>query len=265
MAHERMIPLLNTNNFRDIGGYPTADSQVVKWGRIFRADKLDRLSDDDQHKLIHLGVKVDIDLRSADEINVHPDRLPDQVRYLSDPVFAVDITESAKNVRSLDPALLDKPLAGRHHMQAVYHKMVTREDSLLAFQKVFAELLNNDGGILFHCTAGKDRTGMTAYFILRALGVSPETSQKDYLLTNVALENFVNGQQAVLRAAGRSETAIDNYVALWSADRSYLNSALSTIKENYQNIDNFLHDGLKLSDDDIQQLRHTYLEPKGSV
>lgn len=106
---------------------------------------------------------------------------------------------------------------------------------------------------------------MSAYFILRALGVSSEIARKDYLLTNIALKNFVNGQQAVLRAAGRSETAIDNYIALWSADRSYLNSALTTIKENYQDIDNFLHDGLKLSDDDLQQLRHTYLEPKGSV
>lgn len=262
MAHERIIPLLNTNNFRDLGGYPTVDQQAVKWGRIFRADKLDRLSDDDQHKLVQLGIQVDIDLRSDDEVKTNPDRLPHQIHYLSDPVFATDITESSKDVRSLDPTLLDQPMAGRQHMQNVYRQMMIREDSLQAFRQVFHELLSHDHGVLFHCTAGKDRTGMSAYLILRALGVSPELAQKDYLLTNIALKNFVNGQQAVLKSSGHSTTAIDNYVALWSADRSYLNAALTTIQTHYHDVNHFLHTAIQLSEDDIHQLRDTYLEPE---
>lgn len=265
MAHARIIPLFNTHNFRDLGGYPSTDNQIVKWGQIFRAAKLDRLSNNDQQKLVRLGVKVDIDLRSADEVQANPDRLPKEVHYLFDPVFATDLTGSSKDVRSLDPAFLDTPLSGRRHMQNVYHKMMIREDSIKALRTVFQELLSHDGGVVFHCTAGKDRTGMSAYFILRALGVSPEIARKDYLLTNTALKNFVNGQQAALRAAGRSEAAIDNYVALWSADRSYLNSALTTIQDQYHDLNHFFHEALQLSADDLQQLCHTYLESKGEI
>ncbi len=116
---------MHTHNFRDLGGYKTTTGQTVKWGRIFRADKLDRLSKDDQAKLIQLNIKFDIDLRSKEEIRVSPDRLPDQVQYLFNPVFARDVTDSSKNVDHPDQSLQNDPQAGLQHMQNVYHEMAT--------------------------------------------------------------------------------------------------------------------------------------------
>lgn len=261
MAHERIIPLLHTNNFRDLGGYKTIDGQTVKWGRIFRSDKLDKLSQQDQEEMTKLNIHVDIDLRSKEEITPSPDRLPDNVQYLFNPVFAQDLTQSSKSVEELGQTLQSDPMAGRQHMLDVYHGMMTSEAAAHAFRVIFDQLLGSSAnqGVLFHCTAGKDRTGISAYLILRALGVDAAQAKKDYLLTNTALKNFLNGQQAMLRAAGRSDTLIDNYVALWTADPSYLQTALTTLTEQYGDVDHYLHAALHLSTQDLQDLRKLYL------
>lgn len=261
MVHERIIPLLHTHNFRDLGGYETVTGQTVKWGRIFRSDKLDQLSQQDQDRMVKLNIHVDIDLRSQEEITPSPDRLPDTIQYLFNPVFGQDLTDSSKNVEELDEALQSDPMAGCQHMMDVYHDMMTSEAAAQAFRVIFEQLLASPAaqGVLFHCTAGKDRTGMSAYFILRALGVNAEQAKKDYLITNTALKNFLNGQQAMFRAAGRSTVLIDNYVALWTADPRYLQTALTTLKEQYGDVEHYLNEALHLSKQDIQDLRKLYL------
>lgn len=261
MAHERIIPLLNTHNFRDLGGYPTVNGQTVKWGKIFRSDKLSQLSDQDQQQLTTLSIQTDIDLRSKEEITAAPDQLPDHIEYLSNPVFQRDVTDSSKSVDGLSNELRSNPLAGRHHMQTVYHNMMTSQHAAHAFHTVFEQLLtvNENQSILFHCTAGKDRTGMSAYLILRALGVSAEIAKKDYLLTNTALKNFLNGRQAMLRAAQRPSTLIDNYTALWTADPSYLEAARQVIKEQYGSVENYLRSAVGLTKNDRADLRKLYL------
>ena len=261
MAHERIIPLLNTHNFRDLGGYPTVNGQTVKWGKIFRSDKLSQLSDQDQQQLTTLSIQTDIDLCSKEEIIAAPDQLPEHIEYLSNPVFQRDVTDSSKSVDGLSNELRSNPLAGRQHMQTVYHNMMTSQHAAHAFHTVFEQLLtvNENQSILFHCTAGKDRTGMSAYLILRALGVSAEIAKKDYLLTNTALKNFLNGRQAMLRAAQRPSTLIDNYTALWTADPSYLEAARQVIKEQYGSVENYLRSAVGLTKNDRADLRKLYL------
>lgn len=262
MVHERIIPLFNTHNFRDLGGYQTTDGQTVKWGQIFRSDKLSLLSTDDQKQLTGLNIHTDIDLRSAEETSAAPDLLPHQIKYLANPVFQRDVTDSSKSVGGLSEELHTDPQAGRKHMQEVYHDMMSSPHAANAFRIIFEQLLTvpADQGILFHCTAGKDRTGMSAYLVLRALGVSPEDAKKDYLLTNTALKNFLNGRRAMLRAANYSATLIDNYTALWTADPSYLAAARQTIKNQYGGINHYLHQALQLTDNDLKDLRQLYLE-----
>ncbi|WP_251545837.1 tyrosine-protein phosphatase [Limosilactobacillus caecicola] len=261
MVHQRIIPIFHTNNFRDLGGYATATGQTVQWGRIFRADKLDRLSKDDQAELVKLAIGVDIDLRSAEETKSSPDRLPEQVQYLFNPVFKRDVTDSSKNVSNLAHNLQSEAGAGRQHMQEVYHDMMTSDAAAHAFREIFEQLLTVDDqqGVLFHCTAGKDRTGMSAYLILRAFGVSPAVAKKDYLLTNTALKNFLRGQQATLRSAGKPATLIDNYTALWTADPSYLAAALKVLQAEYGDVNGYLTTALQLSPQDLQDLKAKYL------
>ena len=259
MVHKRIITITHTYNFRDLGGYETTTGHSVKWGRIFRADKLDRLSNHDQDELIQLNINLDIDLRSQEETAISPDRLPQQIRYLFNPVFAQDVTDSSKSVDRLDQSLRTNPLAGRKHMQDVYHDMMVSDASAAAFRVVFNQLLSNDGGIVFHCTAGKDRTGMSAYLILRALGVSPTVAQQDYLLTNSDLQGFLQSQQTTLRNAGKPQILIDNYTSLWTADLSYLSTALATVRKHYHDIEHYLTEAVGLSKNDISDLRKLYL------
>lgn len=262
MAHERIIPLRETNNFRDLGGYQTTDGHTIRWQRIYRADDLSKLAADDQQKMVQLQIKEDIDLRSHDECQKQPDNIPDQVDYVFNPVFRHDETQSTNVWTELEKRMKTEPLVGKQQMINAYLDMVKTSNARKAFRQLFVHLLSleDQDALVFHCTAGKDRTGFSAYLILSALGVDSETIMKDYLLTNTALMNFLRGQAAALRAGHHSEIEIENFIALWSADKAYLQSATQALKEDYGNVNGFLINGLKLAQSDINDLKKMYLQ-----
>lgn len=262
MVHERIIPLRETNNFRDLGGYQTLTGQSVVWHRLYRADQLSNLGADDQTKMIKLHIKEDIDLRSHEECEQQPDNIPDQIDYIFNPVFHHDETQSTSVAQELQEKMKADPLIGRRHMIKAYSDMIRESDARKAFQQLFAHLLSlkTNEALVFHCTAGKDRTGLSAYLIYSALGVDQKTIMKDYLLTNTALMNFLRGQTAALRAGHHNEAEISNYLALWSADKAYLRSAIQALQEDYGDVNGFLTKGLHLAESDINDLKKMYLK-----
>lgn len=262
MAHERIIPLRETNNFRDLGGYQTKDGRSVCWHRIYRADDLSKLASDDQAKMLKLRIKEDIDLRSHEECSQQSDRIPDQIRYIFNPVFRHDETQSTDVWTELEKKMKKEPFVGKQQMIKAYANMVNTSNARKAFQRLFEHLLSlkTDDALVFHCTAGKDLTGFSAYLILSALGVDQQTIIKDYMLTNTALMNYLHGQTAALRAGHHNETEIANYTALWTADKAYLRSAIQALKDNYGDLMGFLTEGLHLSANDINDLKKMYLQ-----
>lgn len=262
MAHDRIVPLRETNNFRDLGGYKTKDGHSVRWQRIYRADDLSKLASDDQTKMVKLNIKEDIDLRSHEESSKQPDNIPDQINYIFNPVFHHDETQSTNVWAELERRMKTEPFVGRQQMIKSYADMVKTSNARKAFQQLFEHLLSQDNNdaLVFHCTAGKDRTGFSAYLILTALGVDQETIMKDYMLTNTALMNYLHGQMAALRAGHHNETEITNYVALWSADKAYLRTAIQAIQTDYGNTTGFLTKGLGLSGSDLNDLKQMYLQ-----
>lgn len=262
MSHTRVVPILNTNNFRDLGGYQTNNGKTVKWGKIYRSDSLNSLSAADQQKMVDLNIVTDIDLRAPDEREKQPDNIDEKIEYLFNPVFMQDETRSAQKFTDIIPDLDKDPTIGRQAMEEAYLDMVRTSRARQAIRTIFTRLLSLDDqqALVFHCTAGKDRTGISAFLILQALGIDQQTATKDYLLTNTTLMNFIRGKEAALRAAGKNEIAVNNFNALWTAQRDYLNKAIAAMDKQYGGISSFIQQGLGLSQSDLNDLRNMYLE-----
>lgn len=260
----RLLNIKDGHNFRDLGGYQTEDGRTVKWRQLLRTGSLASLSDKDLNTLAQIPVTVDLDLRGQAEVQQMPDRVPESATYYHLPVFAEDETDASHSNEEIAKRM-QEPGNGYRHMLTVYSRMFTIPSAKKAFRQLFDRLLaNSDGATIFHCTAGKDRTGMAAFLVLSALGVPRETILKDYLLTNEVTADFREGWLAQMKATmpqtPATDTLINNRRDLASVNADYLGTAITAIDDQYGDVQHYLRDYLGLSDDEQQQLRERYLE-----
>lgn len=259
---KRVLPITNGFNYRELGGYPAIDGKQVKFNKIVRSAGLDTLSPDDQQYLYDYGVRLDMDFRSTEERENQPDKVPAGVRYDFNPVLAEDETQNSKTAAQLQAMMREDPENGYQHMLQVYRDMVQTTHAQDAYKHFFDALLDNekDGeAVLFHCAAGKDRTGMGAFFFLSALGVPDDIITQDYLLTNETSKNRVAEVLAEVRKNGGNETMVTNIKALFTVSTDYLATARHAIKNMSGDVQHYLRDVLTLGDDDIRDLQRIYL------
>lgn len=169
-------------NLRDLGGYAAADGKKVKIGQVFRSDDLNDLSEADLALLASLGIKTVVDFRDRREAALCPDRLPLTVRR------SVNIPiEAGRLMSGFSDGRLDRDKT-MGIMVSVYRALVN--DFQPSFREFF-DLLADAGNtpLLFHCTAGKDRTGLAAALFLSALGVERVVVFADYLLSRELLKS----------------------------------------------------------------------------
>lgn len=261
MTDQRLLDIQSGHNFRDLGGYETLDGHHVKWHRLIRSGSLANLNDHDLRLLADIPVSIDIDLRAPEEVNQAPDRLPQSGSYYHLPVFKSDETDASHSDEEIRDRIL-KPGKGYQHMLEVYRRMVNIPTAQAAYQKMFELLLDNkpDQASLFHCTAGKDRTGMAAYLILSALRVPEDVILQDYLLTNKVTKDFREQWLQALRDRGESDVVVENRRALGSVSPDYLSQAINQIKTEYGNTTNYLKEHLNLTDNDLNDFRKLYLD-----
>ena len=141
--------------------------------------------------------------------------------------------------------------------------MIESKSAQNAYRKFFDVLLKNtvDGeSVIFHCTAGKDRTGFGALLALSALGVPFSTIKKDYLLTNITTKDFIDSMIEHARQNGRNETVLQSIRDIQSVRAEYLDHAVKVLNDEYGSINDYLRDVMKLSSADIMELRDIYLE-----
>ena len=171
---DRHHPFEACFNFRDIGGYPAMDGHSVKWGLYYRAGRQDRMTDADLNKLRDLGVKTQIDLRKSDEVQEQGrGPLPEMgARYFHLPVIPDGGSDK------LAQLVGDTGISGKRYLGYLSFG----PDTWLQMCDIFAEAEQHP--IVIHCTAGKDRTGVSTAFLLTILGVPREVIELDYLLTN---------------------------------------------------------------------------------
>lgn len=257
MTQNRIIELDGPLNFRDIGGYESKDGKHVKWNKIYRSDSLSRLSVRDKVKLVKLKVSVDCDLRSDYEKTMAPDNLWAGAKFVDVPLYSNDLSED-KAGNKLYRFFHHLPDLQDNFIGRIYQNTLLNTHSQEEFRKVFQELLAlpAENGLVYHCSAGKDRTGMMTALILMALDVPDDTIAGDYLLTN-QLYDFARSRQLP------SNDEISEMVARMNVTHGEGKAILGitkTIRAGWGSFENFFKKELGFSSKDLEQLKKLYLE-----
>ncbi len=242
---QRHIRLNGASNFRDIGGYAGHEGRPVKWRKIFRSDHLAALNTADLEQLHQLDVRRAFDFRGVHESQAQSYAWPSIERH--------SLSIEPTVVQRLQAQhLTGKPLTAADAldaMQTTYRDFV-RADSH-RFAQLFDHMLETPEPLLFHCTAGKDRTGLAAALILSALGVSEADIWQDYLLTNQLYKR---------NSTGNTTLSPDVLKIVWEVQESFLKASLDVIQEDHGGMPNYLQQKLGLSAAALLKLRATYLE-----
>jgi protein-tyrosine phosphatase len=239
--------LTHQHNFRDLGGIAARDGRKVKPGLLFRSGDFYSLSADDVDVLTHLKLRTIVDLRAQREILHRPDKAIATVKEL----IHIDIHDAARDsaerfMESGDAKGLETILIGD------YVRMV---DGHQADFNRFLHIIATTGHLplVYHCAAGKDRTGLATVFLLNALGVDISEIWTDYMATNLYLAEFAERVVRKLTANGQNGEILR---PLLDVRREYLQAALDRIDEGYNGLDAFVRDVLKA---DTVQLQNKYL------
>ena len=267
------LGLAKATNARDLGGYRTTDGRQVRRGRLFRSNTLHRLSDADVAVLGELGLNCVIDFRHPQEKDlVGPDRLPTPApgRLVALPLFDAGhevftaLSAAFSKAGGSDQPELMARLNDNHPgggsaaaMLGLYRWFVTSPLAREAFGAALRLVASPDAlPLLYHCTAGKDRTGWLSALTLTALGVDRPTIVADYLHTN-DLNAAGNAYVLSVLADRVDDTSV--LVPMLEARREYLETAFAQADESYGGMDGYLRDGLGLSDEVRYTLRTALL------
>ena len=246
-------------NFRELGGYEADEGKHVKWGQIWRGIPTCKLTGEaDRAKLDALGLRLILDLRSVEEAKKEPDYVPDGARLVQIcGLCAEDGHEIAFAPGDIDRLMASAP-EGYDAPRVMYRWMLTGNK---AFKELFRALEAGETPILFHCSAGKDRTGVAAMLILLALGASDETICADYAQTNVCRRAEI---EAVMQEHA-DEIAADpscrnHYYRMAGVEPELAPFVLDTIRSQFGSAENYLEAEYGLTPARLMRLRRMYLE-----
>ena len=254
------LPFEGGNNFRELGGYIADEGKTVKWGQIFRGIPTALLSSDADRKLLDsLNLRLILDLRSEEEAAKQPDYVPDGARL----VRICGLCHPDGTEIAFSPADKEKLLKGRldedHNMaDAMYEQMLFGNK---AFKELFRALEAGETPILFHCSAGKDRTGVAAMLILLALGASEEVIAKDFLQSNVCRQpelEAIWAEHADEIAANPAQK--EHYLGIAGVYPESVPLVLNTIRDKFGSGDAYLEAEYGLTPARLMRLRRMYLE-----
>ena len=252
---DRALHLASIANLRDIGGYRTSDGHWVKMGLLYRSDQLDRVSDADLKAMERLGLRLVADLRTESERTREPDRLPRG----SQPLILDVAGDSAGSLGGDMRKAMAAIAAGKGA------ELLTEANrdfvSLGSAKRAYATLLGQMNGapILYHCTAGKDRTGWASAVILTLLGVPRETVMADYLASNSYLRAKNERAKQMLAKSG-SPIEPSHLEPVLTVRASYLDAAFDEVAKRYGSFDAYVRQGLGLGDAEIDALKSAYLQ-----
>jgi protein-tyrosine phosphatase len=246
----RKVYVQGAINFRDLGGYTTTDGHHVKWHVIYRSADISHLTPADLDTLKARHIFYDVDLRGTMESAKAPDKINPGTDYILCPAGSDSLNAQMGKTMSMTRD-------GDSMMLAWY----TNTAYLTArYQPFFQKLLilPDSDALLFHCTAGKDRTGIGAALLLYALGVPYETIKADYTATNYyrAQDNGRSLQMMVAQYHLNEGVAR----AMNGAEPQYLDATFDAIRRQYGSIDNYLQQQLGLDRQHLTLLRQKFLE-----
>lgn len=253
---ERLLPLQGGNNFRDLGGYETADGRTVKWGVLYRSGTMVKLTPDDYRYLGQLGIRTICDFRSSEERHNEP------TDWLADPPPARQQRDYVLDTTNLMGSIA-RPDVTPQQAKAVFADFYRDVPFSYAdhYRTLFAELLAGRAPLAFNCSAGKDRTGVAAALLLSALGVAREQVVADYLLSNRyyrPAQPTPGANDSTSRLLASLQPAVVQ--VLMGVDASYIEAALDAATRKHGSLEAYFANELGVDAAGLRQLRDLYTD-----
>lgn len=220
--YSHLLPIEGACNVRDIGGYQTQDGCLTKENVFFRSDNTAGYTEKDVQFFIDKGVTLTVDLRSADETGRQASAFVHVPGIRYENIQLIDGIHSQFTRENIPVTM------GQLYIQFL-------ETGKAQFGKMFRLFAENTGASLYHCTAGKDRTGVTTMLLLSLAGVADDTIIEDYAATEVFTEHIIAGQKAQLASMG-----LDVPDFMLHADSKNMEETLAHLHKTYGTAENYL-------------------------
>ncbi|MBT3225960.1 MAG: tyrosine-protein phosphatase [Deltaproteobacteria bacterium] len=252
---ERRVPMTGTVNFRDMGGYRSKDGKHTKWGQLFRGDSLQRATESDLLLIKQMNIGLIFDFRRAEEVQKGPNRFPENhpLEYQHLPV-----THGEFNFISALERLKKNKMDWIKEETIIKGYLENAENYATTWGDIIRHLAKNDcPPVFFHCTAGKDRTGICAALILSALQIPRETILSDYLLSNGYIKDVWIRVKKMIEEQGVNS---DKMKPFFSAPEYAMTALLDHLEKAYGSAIDFLIKKADISRETIDKLREKHLE-----
>lgn len=260
---------IGIENARQLGGYIGADGKRVKENVLLRTAGIDGITDETAEKLAEeYHVKYIVDFRMDYERERTADKDIPGAENIAISVYELDMTdpkmvEMMKKIGEAGDDSLQKSIeyTKTGYLSSLYTQILLSEDGRKGYARFFDILLNNrDGAVLWHCTYGKDRTGIAAALVLYALGVDEDVIMRDFLMSNEVYRDKIAYLENELKNRGCDDMVIKEAQAMAGVKGEYLTAAFDAVKAEYGSVQDYIKNQLGVSDEKIAKLRDMYLE-----
>ncbi|SFT52951.1 protein-tyrosine phosphatase [Lishizhenia tianjinensis] len=255
-SYEKHVELEGEDNMRDMGGYTGENGKRVLFRKLFRSGELSGLTENDKQIMLDLGIEQVIDLRTNTEINEHPDNLPTGVNSFHLPLID-EAPGSGSGTGGSYEDFIQAVISGQvDATEVMINSAYNTIDSIkIANWTTIFNHLEDNKVTLWHCTAGKDRAGMTAALVLSSLGVDRATIIEDFLASNDFLADYIEGTVAYMNAE-YGNNAGEAMRPVLGVEIEYIEAFFTAIETNYGSVENFLN----VLDVDIAKMQANFLE-----
>ncbi|KIC46021.1 hypothetical protein RA28_10350 [Ruegeria sp. ANG-S4] len=262
-AEDRAVPLEGVLNTRDLGGLQTEDGRTVRARQLIRSGEIDEISPASMDQLDKMGVSVIVDLRTTSEATARPAQWPEgqgptrhNFPVMENESQMIDDMRASIKEGTAKAEETDALFAGAFGYIAT--------DYTDEYRDLFEVLLRQPEGeaVLYHCSGGKDRTGVATALVLSALGVAREDIKSDFMMSN-ALKDADNKAEQIAKEVNATHGTQMTAAAVWptlGVRESYLDEFYDSVAKRYGSVDGYLRQGLGLTDEDFANLKKRYLD-----
>lgn len=246
----------NITNFRDLSYLTNKDGLHIKQNLLLRSSKLNEISPLEAKKLKDVyNLSYIVDLRNPVEARQKPDLYVTFARYDNIPLLAKKVNGISHENEA--KSTNENKTKSRPHLEQLYKDMAVQEYSITQLKTVVKRIMaNRDGASLYHCSEGKDRTGIVTLILLTILDFDMDTIFDDYLLTNQFVKS--KAKKLAFRALLKEKSfkEMKKIYGIYTVDRSYLQGYIDGIIDQYGSLNDFIHLGLEISSEEIEEFKN---------
>lgn len=264
--HRDRFDLKGLVNTRDLGGMPAGEGKKIKSGKLIRSGKLYKLPEKTVAALKDYGITTVLDLRIFTECDQAPDTLWEGVNYCHMPLLCtatpgITREKSMRKTMAIEARRIKDEFGNAdNYMIEMYRSIFFSEEPKRQLTQILRLIIENDGCVLWHCSAGKDRAGIVAMLVESLLGVDKQAIMEDYMLSTRFLGRkfFWNRLGLTIAYPFLTNRFRKILMVMMEAKPEYM--PIDEIEQKYGSVTNYCKNELGITDEDIATLRGKYLE-----